>query len=335
MPDWETGNIHLKIRGIYTTALTKFFLDKGLTIVSPSEVIQGRFGYDERIDPNGPTYVSIEDLISAHGILLEGYPEPLGAVIQLITQTFKDAICRRRATNANHAVMEVEFPYLAKSYLDELRGRVVPTLSNHHRLRIIASEYVDLMEKKELAHHPEKRETLSQHVEERLIWDAYSVGKELQIDHVKLDGRIISLSEGELLQIDSGEKRLILKRKRFKGRGKYDGLNIPKKAGDYAITQVKQGDWFYMHNYFRRDGQLIGTYYNINTLVELYPDRLRYVDLEIDVVRWPDGRIQIIDKEGLNRHWEAGYVSKTLKQRAEAVADEVKAAASRGFLEYA
>jgi len=152
---------------------------------------------------------------------------------------------------------------------------------------------------------------------------------------VKLDGRVISLSEGELLQIDPGEKRLILQRKRFKGRGKYDGLNIHKEAGDYAITQVKQGDWFYVHNYFRRDGQLIGTYYNINTLVEFYPDRLRYVDLEIDVVCWPDGKIRIIDKEGLNRHWEAGYVSKTLKQRAEAAANEVKEAAKRGFLEYA
>jgi protein associated with RNAse G/E len=335
MPDRETMDIRLKIRGIYTTALTKFFLDKGLAIVSPSEAIESRFGHDKRIYTNGATDVTIEDLISAHGILLEGHPEPLGAVIQLITRTFKDAICRKRATDAHHAVIEVEFPYLAKSYLDELRSRVVPTLSNHHRLRIIASEYVDLIEEKELAHHPEKRESLSQNVEERLIWDAYSVGKELQIDHVKLDGRVISLSEGELLQIDPGEKRLILKRTRFKGRGKYDGLNIPKEAGDYAITQVKQGDWFYTHNYFRRDGQLIGTYYNINTLVDFYPDRLRYVDLEIDVVCWPDGKIQIIDKESLNRFWEAGYLSKTLKQGAEAVADEVKAAARRGFLGYA
>jgi protein associated with RNAse G/E len=191
------------------------------------------------------------------------------------------------------------------------------------------------VEKEKLVRRPEKRETLSQDVEERLIWEAYSVGKELQIDHVKLDGRVISLSEGELLQMDPGEKRLLLKRTRFKGRGKYDGLNIQKEAGDYAITQVKQGDWFYMHNYFRRDGQLIGTYYNINTLVEFYPDRLRYVDLEIDVVCWPDGKIQIIDKEGLNRHWEAGYVSDALKERAEATANEVKAAAERGLLEYA
>jgi protein associated with RNAse G/E len=328
-------DIHLKIRGIYTTALTKFFLDKGLTIVSPSEVIQSRFGYNEIIDPNDPKDVLIEDLNSGQGILLEGHPEPLDTVIQLITVSFEDSICRERATDVHHSVIEVEFPYLAKSYLDELRDRVVPTLSNHHRLRIIASEYVSLMEETELARHPEERETLSQNVEERLIWDAYSVGKELQVDHVKLDGRVISLSEGELLRVDPGEKRLILKRKRFMGRGRYDGLNIPKEAGDYAITQVKQGDWFYMHNYFRRNGQLIGTYYNINTLVEFYPDRIRYVDLEIDVVCWPDGKIQIIDREALNHHWEAGYVSRRLKQRAEAVANEVKAAARRGFLQNA
>ena len=153
-------DIRLKIRGIYTTALTKFFLDKGLTIVSPSEVIQSRFGDRKKIDPNGPMDLFIDDLDSGQGILLEGHPEPLDTVIQLITMTFEDAICRKRAIDAHHALIEVEFPYLAKSHLDEFRGRVVPTLTNHHRLRIIASEYVDLMEKKELAFHPEKKETL-------------------------------------------------------------------------------------------------------------------------------------------------------------------------------
>jgi protein associated with RNAse G/E len=327
-------DIHLKIRGIYTTALTRFFLDKGLTIVSPSEVIQARFGNSKGIALNRPMDVSIDDLDSAQGILLEGHPGSLDVVLQLIRVAFTDAISRKRATDAIHAIGEVEFPYLAKSQLDALRGRVAPTLFNHHRLRIIASEYVDLIEKRDLAYDPEKRETVSQDVEKRLIWDAYRVGKELQIDHVKLDGRVISLSEGEILHVDPREKRLTLKRKRFKGRGKYDGLNIRKEAGDYAITQVTEADWFYTHNYFRRDGQLIGTYHNINTLVEFYPDRLRYVDLEIDVVCWPDGKIRIIDKEGLDRHWQAGYLSKALKERAETTANAVKAAAERGFLEY-
>ena len=317
-------DIHLKIRGIYATALTRFFLDHGLVIVSPSEVVRQRFGDQRRIDPDGPADVSIDDLYNAQGILLEGHPEPLDAVVELVRVAFKDAVLRKKDMDMHYALIEVEFPYLAKSQLDALRARVVPTIVNHHRLRIVASDYVDLIEKKELAHHPEKREKVSQDMEKRLIWDRYRVGKELAIDHVKLDGRLISLSEGEILAMDQEEGRLSLKRWRFKGRGKYDGLNIPKEAGDYAVSQVKEGDWFYVHNYFRRDGQLIGTYYNINTLVEFYPERIRYVDLEIDVVRWPDGKTNIIDQESLNRYLERGYLSEALKERAERTAEQLK-----------
>ena len=326
-------DIHLKIRGIYATALTRFFLDQGLMIVSPSEVIQRRFGDDRRIQPESPMDVSIDDLYHAQGILLEGHPEPVDAVLELLRVAFQDAIFRRRAIDVHHAPVEVEFPYLTKSRLDALRARVVPTLFNHHRLRIIASEYVDLIEKRELAHHPEEREKISQSVEKRLIWDGYRVGKELGIDHVKLNGRLISLSEGEILEVDPEEKTLVLKRWKFKGRGQYDGLNIPKEVGDYAITQVKEGDGFYVHNYYRGDGQLIGTYYNINTLVEYYPDRIRYVDLEIDVVRWPDGKTQIIDREGLERYLEEGYLSQALKEGAEKTANQVKGTAEEGLLE--
>ena len=319
-------DIQLKIRGIYATALTRFFLDQGLVIVSPSEVVRHRFGNRRRIDLDGPADVSIDDLYNAQGILLEGHPEPLDAVIELVRVAFKDAILRKKDMDMHHASIEVEFPYMAKSQLDALRARVVPTIVNHHRLRIVASDDVDLIEKRELAHHPEKREKVSQDMEKRLIWDRYRVGKELAIDHVKLNGRLISLSEGEILEMDQEEKRLTLKRWKFKGRGKYDGLNISKEAGDYAVTQVKEGDWFYVHNYFRRDGQLIGTYYNINTLVEFYPDSIRYVDLEIDVVRWPDGKTQIIDQESLNRYLERGYLSGALKERAERTADQLKVA---------
>ena len=119
---------------------------------------------------------------------------------------------------------------------------------------------------------------------------------------------------------------MTMKRAKFKGRFKYDGLNIPKEEGDYAITRAKEGDWFYAHNYFRQSGQLIGTYYNINTLVEFYPESIRYVDLEIDVVRWTDGKIQVIDEESLDRHLEAGYLNEELKKRAEQTAYELKAA---------
>lgn len=318
-------DVALKIRGIYTTALTKFFVDKGATIVSPSLAILIRFGDGTGIEPHRPSDLTIDDLENQQGILLQGYLEPLDHILKLIREAFMDAICRKRVSDVHHGLAEVEFPYLAKSQLDELRSCVVPTLFHHHRLRIIASDVVDLTEAKQLAYHPEKREVLSQDMEKTLIWDTYRVGKELGIDHVKLDGRIISLSEGEILHMDKEQGKLTLRRAKFKGRFRYDGLNIPKEEGDYAISTVKQGDWFYEHSYFRRGGQPIGTYYNINTLVEFYPDKIRYVDLEIDVVRWPDGKAQIIDEEGLRRHWEAGFLSKTLKERAVQTARELEA----------
>ncbi len=315
--------ITLKIRGIYSTALTKFFIDNGLTIVSPSKAIVERFRNYKKFEIQKPIGVEIKDIDGGQRIFLIGEPDQLDVVVELIKEAFFDVICRKGG-DAQLGATEVEFPYLAKSDLDDLRNRVIPTVFNHHRLRIIDSEYVDSVEKKELLNHPEKRKIVSQNLEKRLIWETYKKGKKISIEHVKLNGRVISLSEGKIIEINPEERKLTLKRTKFTGRTKYDGLNLPKKNGDYAITEVKEGDWFYGHTYFRYDGQLIGKYYNINTLVEFYPDKIRYVDLEIDVVKWPDGKVEIIDEEILNRQFESGYLSEALKQKAKKTAHELK-----------
>lgn len=243
-------------------------------------------------------------------------------VAGLLRAGFFDVICRKRPGAAIDHI-ELEFPYMAKSALDELRQVVVPTVVNHHRLRIIASEYVDLIEKKELTNHPERREAVSRNLENRLIWDELEKGKVIGIEHVKLDGRVIYLSEGELLAVNPGKKELVLKRSRFKGRSQYDGLNLPKQAGDYAITRIREGDWHYVHTYMRASGEPIGKYYNINTPVEIYPDRVRYVDLEIDMVRWDEGQTKIIDERELDRAYEMGYISDTLRHTAKQEADRL------------
>jgi len=50
--------------------------------------------------------------------------------------------------------------------------------------------------------------------------------------------------------------------------------------------------------------------------VEFYPDRIRYVDLEIDVVQMPDGRVIVTDQEDLERQFQTGYLGKELEERA-------------------
>jgi predicted RNA-binding protein associated with RNAse of E/G family len=99
-------------------------------------------------------------------------------------------------------------------------------------------------------------------------------------------------------------------------------LGIDKREGDYAVSEVQEGLWYYRHTYFRKDGTLIGRYVNINTPVEFYPDRIRYVDLEIDVVQMPDGQVIVTDEEDLEKQFEAGTLGKELKERAKKEADQ-------------
>ncbi|MCP4114116.1 MAG: DUF402 domain-containing protein [Desulfobacteraceae bacterium] len=315
--------VTLKLRGIYSTALTKFFLENGLTIVEPSRPIMERFGNHGKFEFDKPVGVEITDMEDGQGIVLSGNPEPLAHVAELIRQAFFEAICRKGG-RAFPNLIEFEFPYLTKSKLDEFRNRVVATLPDHHRLRLIDSDYVDDVETQTLLNHPDRRESISRNAAGRLIWDRLKKGKKIGIDHVKSNGRVISLSPGKIIGMNPEQGKLKLKRITSKGGTAYDGLNLPKKEGDYVISELREGNWFYKHAYFRRDGRLIGEYYNVNTLIELYPDKTRYVDLEIDVVRWPDGKVAVIDEEDLNRYFESGYLSWKLKDTALKTAYKLK-----------
>jgi len=313
----------LRIRGIYATALTRFFYEHNFSIVDPSRQIRKRFQDCSNIDSAEPTTLEIRDRRDGQGILLSGEPDRLNKALKLLNENFFDVVCRKRKGTAGNLV-DIEFPYCTKKVLDELRNKVVPTVPNHHRLRVIAPRFVDLMEKKQLAIHPDKRQRAGEDMERSLIWGFLRKGREVAIEHVKLDGRVLSLSEGEILEASWKEKRLVLKRSKFKGRSNYDGLAVPKAEGDYAVSEVTEGDWVYRHSYYRRDGRLIGQYYNINTPVEFYPDRIRYIDLEVDLIRWPEGNTEIVEKALLARQLDAGRINQALEEKAAAVAEELK-----------
>jgi Ribonuclease G/E len=309
-------SVAVQIRGIYSTALTRFFLDEGMKVVSPSDTIIRRFGKAKGLVLVQPHDVEITDSEDVEGIRIQGESASVDAVTKTLQTHFFDAICRDKGEGSS----EVEFPFAAKTALDELRNRVLPTVPGHHHFRIAASDYVNLLEEKTLTGHPERRESLGRSMEKGLIWDTFQAGKEIKIEHVKLDGQVIFLSEGVILEKDFGRKRLVLKRSRFKGRTKYDGLGIEKREGDYAVSEIQEGLWYYQHTYFRSDGALIGRYVNINTPVEFYPDRVRYVDLEIDVVQMPDGQVFVRDEEDLEKQFKAGYLTEQLMETAKKAA---------------
>ena len=66
----------VRIRGIYSTALTKLLLDEGFEVVQPSTIIQERFGLKGNEDSPD---LDIEDLGDLQGIRAQGKNEPINA----------------------------------------------------------------------------------------------------------------------------------------------------------------------------------------------------------------------------------------------------------------
>ncbi len=108
--------------------------------------------------------------------------------------------------------------------------------------------------------------------------------------------------------------------------GTYDALGVPKEAGDIAETKVKEGRWWYPTVYRDSDGEKKGTYVNVCTPVEIFPDTARYVDLHVDVVKHADGAVERVDDDELDAAVERGHISEPLAERARSVAAAVKSA---------
>ncbi|PGF16347.1 RNA-binding protein [Natrinema sp. CBA1119] len=154
-----------------------------------------------------------------------------------------------------------------------------------------------------------------------------TAGDRLEIGHGKPDGRLISLGRGEVTEWDP-EGKVTLERS-MSGGGSYDALGVSKESGDVAVTKFREGRWWYPTTYRAADGTSKGTYVNVCTPVELFPDTVRYVDLYVDVIRQRDGTVEIVDADELADAVSDGLVSDELAENAMDVAEAVERALSK------
>jgi len=211
----------------------------------------------------------------------------------------------------SHGV-NVEFPALSKKKLDEVRGSVTPTIDGHHYYKACGgnvSSAIDMAEKLlEKGSPPKEVESL---LEQTIMADYPTQGSMMRIEHVKLDGKVFHLGKA-LIEAYNHHESLIRFRRVFEKKGIYDGLKTEKDPGDYAVTEAKMGEWHFKTEYFSKDGRYKGTYINLNTPIELYPRGIRYVDLEVDVCVWPNGRVAKLDEDKLKEAAAEGIVTQKL-----------------------
>jgi len=219
--------------------------------------------------------------------------------------------------------LDVEFPARSKKKLDEVRGSVTPTIQGHHYYKACGGNIASAVD---MAEKLLGKGQLLKEVESLFIQTVSAEfpvkDSTVTIEHVKLDGRVFHLGKA-VVETYNQDKSLITLRRVFETSGIYDGLETPKEPGDYAVTEFKVNEWYVKTQYFSKDGRQKGIYINLNTPVELYPNRIRYVDLESDVCILPNGEIKILDEKKLEEQAEKGTITVGLLQTARSKLNDI------------
>jgi Ribonuclease G/E len=219
----------------------------------------------------------------------------------------------------------VMVPYESKKRLDELRGLVVTTMPNHHLIKSWGRKYayaVDVVEK--LMAFPPLGPGAGAMASSVITRSVVKEGARMAVEHVKPDGRVYELTPGVVEDFDV-ESVTVTLRRRFKGGGVYDGLGVQKEEGDYGLSTYRLGSPISKTAYYDKKGTLKGIYVNISTPVEIAPKRVRYVDLEVDVVAKPNGEVRVLDLDKARELVNKGAITAKLYDAVVEVAERVRA----------
>lgn len=310
------GRFRSKVRGIYSTALTKLLLDHDFEIVQPSNEIIERFRLETS---DSEPDLNIRDRNDMQGVKAEGNAEAIEALAYILREEFLDVVSRKRVEGG---CLDFEFPRNAKMKLDEHRRSVTPTISMHHFYKACGtgiSTAVDMAENlMQKGRNPDETEELFK----QTIMPYFPFeGSEVEVKHVKLSGSPFSLGKAIIESYE--EASHIRYAREMRSNGIYDGLEITKEAGDRAVTEAKINEYYSETKYYSKEGRFKGVYININTPIELYPSKIRYVDLEIDVCLWPEGDIKVVDDELIERAAQEGVITEKLQKLIRSIVKKI------------
>jgi hypothetical protein len=217
--------------------------------------------------------------------------------------------------------------------LDDHRREVTTTMPGHHRVKAAhdgASAAVDFVE---ALCDPGSETPDGEGDEDDGVGFPFGVvarqfgpaeGDALRIEHGKPDGRLVVLGTGTVTDRDS--VGAVTVRREMTPGGSYDALGVERAAGDVAVTSFREGRWWYPTVYRDAEGDRKGTYVNVCTPVEVFPDAARYVDLHVDVVKYADGTVDRVDDDELDEAEREGTVPPALAEKARSVAASIERA---------
>lgn len=301
--------IRASLSGIYRDALSELLRSR-CQVVAAGEAAE----------------VTIRECRGRQGVAIQGMASAVPPVLDALRPALLDARVsrpRRQSGRDDAPAWAAGLDRLLSEYvvvlgsasrlaLDEIRARVVPTLPGHHHLSILNEAKVLAAERSLGSATAEGRQEVALELKRELLASHYPVDGTVHCFHLKPRRETIRFT-GSVIRFDP--ERLVLRRA-FKGGGSYDGLNVPKQEGDWGTLEIDTTRWHSRRSYFRRDGTHLGDILNVNTPAEFYPDGVRYLDLEVDIVVPPEGPARLVDEDHLERGVRAGAIPRALAERA-------------------
>jgi len=249
----------------------------------------------------------------------------------------EEPVAAPRRVHAPASTTHVWFGRESRFALDEHRRAVTATMPGHHRVKAAhgaASAAVDLVEAlcPDLGgdEGDDGAGDATGDDDQEFPFDVVArqfgpgAGDSVRLEHGKPDGRLIVLGDADVAGVEA-DGSVELRREMSPG-GTYDALGVDREGGDVAITKVREGRWWYPTVYRDDEGAVKGTYVNVCTPVEVFPDAVRYVDLHVDVIKHADGTVERVDDDELDAAVETGDVPPALAEKARAVASSLERA---------
>jgi len=307
----------LKGKVIISEHITRPDLKRSLKSLSSLVKIEGNWGIKWR---SSATLASINDLM----IDLQETQEKANKILQVQNED----VNLGEIVYSGHFFGILGFNKYTKECLDKLRSGVITTIDGHHMYKSLNNELTQIVDYTE---YLVKEKLISKELGEysiiKYICDNLASGKLVEIEHISiLTNKVINLTPGVVTSINirkSGEVVCRIKRI-FKGKGVLDGLNVSKEPGDYDLMEISSNKPIILHKYFSRYHTFKGLYVNINSIPEFSHNKIRYFDLEIDVIMTPDNRVEIIDLEKLDKANKLNIVSDEQYNNYTSLAEKVK-----------
>lgn len=152
--------------------------------------------------------------------------------------------------------------------------------------------------------------------------------KIITINSRKYDGHIRRSWQGGLIHQD--EELLILVGT-FSEDIKHNDLGLIKK-GTVSFEHFWFDKWYNVFRFHEPCGQLKAHYVNITMPPTFSDGVIDYIDLDIDVIVWPDGRVEVLDRDDFeNNKVKYGYPDEVIDRAENGLSEVLKLIASGGL----